>query len=235
MAILFGIDGTGASDLNEYDKDTEDSFVNRLCGRKTVGVPVNRIPVRLYERGPDLPGFRMSAAIQSGLSFINQCRNAGNSAPIVLTGHSRGAAGVVVVAQELAKQNIPVRALLLFDCVDRHLAIDSSVIPTSVEKVLHIRRHPHARSRESFGNSGTHWHPPTHYEARYFMGTHGGMGGTYWKPKIKNGRPEHSMNDIINERFPDFRTTITYQQDRDNSSVIWGFVQPFLRQNGFIR
>lgn len=233
MAILFGIDGTGATPLNEYDSDTADSFVRRLCGNQS-SVPISRVPIRRYERGPTLVGYRMLDAIQIGFNFITQQRHMGNNEPIVMTGHSRGAAGVVVLAKRLADQNIPVRALMLFDCVDRHIRIDSSVIPTSVGRVLHVRRHPHARSRESFGSSGTHWHPPTHYEARYFMGTHGGMGGTYWKPKIKNGRPDHNMSDIINEGIPDFRTTITYQQDRDNSSAIWTFVQPFLRENGFV-
>ncbi len=233
MAILFGIDGTGATPLNEYDNDTEDSFVRRLCGDKS-RVPISRIPIRRYERGPTLVGFRMMDAIHKGVDFITQQKNTGNNEPIVMTGHSRGAAGVVVVAKRLADRNIPVKALLLFDCVDRHILIDASVIPNNVEKVLHIRRDKRARSRESFGNDGTRWHSPTFYQEYFFMGTHGGMGGTYWKPKIKDGKPDHKMTDIINEKFPDGKTTITYQQDRDNSSVIWAFVQPFLRENGFV-
>ncbi len=225
MAILFGIDGTGATKDQKYREDTADSFVRRLCERGPV-------VVKGYERGPTTVGFKMLHAIRTGVEFIKTQRAAGNNDPIILTGHSRGAAGVVVVAERLKGDGINVEALMLFDCVDRHISIDASVIPNNVANVLHIRRHRSARSRESFGNDGTRWNAPTNYEERFFVGTHGSMGGTYWKPKVQDGE---KLTDIVNEGFPDGRTAVTFAQDKACSEAIWANVQPFLRAHGFVQ
>ncbi len=226
MAILFGIDGTGATKDGEYNSDTADSFVRRLCGAH------GTVQNRKYERGPTTVGFKMLHAIGAGVDFITQQRNGGNSEPIIMVGHSRGAAGVVVVAKRLQEQNINVHALMLFDCVDRHMFIDASRIPNNVANVLHARRDRQARSRESFGNDGTRSSAPTIYEERFFVATHGCLGGTYWKPKPEK---DEKLSDIINEGFPDGKTTITFQEDARMSGVIWANVQPFLRVNGYIQ
>lgn len=228
MAILFGIDGTGATNDSEYNQDTKDSFVRRMCE----GGPVI---VKKYERGPTVVGFKMLDAIREGTRFIRAQREAGNNDPILLTGHSRGAAGVVVVAKRLREDGINVHAMMLFDCVDRHIFIDAAEIPNNVGKILHIRRARRARSRESFGNDGTRWSSPTQYEERFFFGTHGAMGGTYWKPEDTKDLNSNSKvwDELINEGFPDGRTNVTFAQDRRCSEQIWGSVLPFLRDNGF--
>lgn len=136
MPILVGIDGTGG-DVNpgrardeRYDQAFADSFVSRLCKNK---------PNAQYNRGPVALGGGLPEAIESGLNFIAQKRRTlGNNEPILLTGYSRGALGVMVIAQRLQRQNINVRAALLFDCVDRHLAYDASVIPNNVGFVHHV-------------------------------------------------------------------------------------------------
>lgn len=226
MAILFGIDGTGATNDNKYRENTADSFVRRLCEQGPVAV-------KSYERGPTTVGFKMMHAIRAGVRFIKTQRAAGNDEPILLTGHSRGAAGVVVVAERLQEDGIDVHALMLFDCVDRHIFIDASVIPNNVGKVLHIRRDRMARSRESFGNDGTRWNPPTNYEERFFVGTHGAMGGTFWKPEGNPPPSDKSWGEIVDEGFPDGKTRVTFAQDKNCSEAIWANALPFLRDNGF--
>ncbi|HET8935134.1 MAG TPA: SNF2-related protein [Polyangiales bacterium] len=74
-----------------------------------------------------------------------------------------------------------VRAMVLFDAVDRALGIDTAEIPSNVERVVHARRDPYAFSRNSFGNCGVRWHAPTKYELKYFRGTHGAVGGVPWQ------------------------------------------------------
>jgi hypothetical protein len=240
MPILVGIDGTGggvnpgASRDRAYDQDFVRSFVRRICNGKANA---------MYFRGPVTLGGGLPEAIAGGVAFINQRRVALPSEPILLTGYSRGAAGVVVIAERLKAQGIPVRAMMLFDCVDRHLAFDASAIPNNVEHVKHVIRNPAARSRMSFGNDGMNYSPPTNYvqPTIMYMCTHGGMGGTPWP--IPAGS---SANDYINEGIGEallsptrrepvwtYRTNVTYAQDRAVSGRIWGDVQPFLRTHGF--
>ncbi len=227
MAIIVGIDGTGGgvfpgqSRNARYDQDFANSFVRRITGRGD--------PDRAYFRGPVTFGGGLMDAIAGGLQFILNRRAAGVTDPILLTGYSRGAAGVVALAKRLKDRNIDVEALLLFDCVDRHIGIDAEVIPNNVGYVMHVVRDPRAKSRESFGNDGLRYSAPTVFPNAYsFVCTHGGMGGTPWQPAV--GTP---MTDLIDEGFPDGKTTITYAEDARVSARIWSFVQPFMRDHGF--
>ena len=146
----------------------------------------------------------------------------------MLTGYSRGAAGVVSLAKKLKNDGIYVRAMLLFDCVDRHLFIDAAVIPNNVGYVMHVIRDPRSGSRESFSNDGMLYNPPTVYPNAYtFMCTHGGMGGTPWDAT------GHSPSEIIDEGGIDGKTNITYGDDAKVSEQIWDFVQPFIQTHGF--
>src|SRR5260221_10828951 len=228
MGVLVGIDGTGSafwpsdSRDREYDVAFANSFVRRICNG---GGPSAR-----YFRGPVALGGGLVNAINQGFSFIQQSRGRGNTGPVLLTGYSRGAAGVVSLASKLKDAGVPVRALLLFDCVDRHLFIDAEVIPNNVGYVHHVISDPASSSRESFGNDGMSFYPPTVYPAAYkFMCTHGGMGGCPWTPE-----PGQSMSDKINEGGYDGATNISYQQDHDVSIQIWNFCQPFIRTHGFM-
>ena len=226
MPHLVGIDGTGsavtpgASRDREYDIAFANSFVSRLCK------PVTRN--KRYFRGPVALGGGLVDAITDGFNFLRERHRQSPSEPVLLTGYSRGAAGVVSLAGRLQREGINVRAMLLFDCVDRHMFIDAEVIPNNVGYVMHVIRDPRSGSRESFSNDGLRYRPPTIYPNAYtFMCTHGGMGGTPWDAT------GHSATDIINEGGVDGATNITYGDDARVSEQVWTFVQPFIRTHGF--
>jgi hypothetical protein len=61
--------------------------------------------------------------------------NGGDHGPIVLIGHSLGADAIVDVANTLARYNIPVALLVLFDGTDQHL------IPGNVTTAINYTRH----------------------------------------------------------------------------------------------
>jgi len=167
--------------------------------------------------------------IVEGQNFILSKRRAAVNEPILLTGYSRGAAGVIDIAARLQRQKIDVKAMLLFDCVDRHVAIDATFIPTNVRHVLHVMRAPESGSRASFGNSGTHHAASTEYSAAIFYCTHAGMGGVPWP--VPAGR---SRDDFVDEGYPDGRTNTTYAQDALGSSRVWSYVGPFIAKHGFL-
>ena len=227
MPILVGIDGTGAAIFpgpkrdRKYDVNFANSFVRRLCDTGNAN--------SLYLRGPVALGGGLVDAIKTGSRFIQNRRQSGVSEPVLLTGYSRGAAGVIVLARRLKRKSIQVRAMLLFDCVDRHLFIDAEVIPNNVEYVQHVVRDPKASSRGSFGNDGMKYSPPTVYPAAFaFMCTHGAMGGTPWVPK-----EGQSPSDIINEGGIDGKTQITFEEDARVSKLVWAFCQEFICTHGF--
>lgn len=233
MPIVVGIDGTGPGDDATYANDFANSFVNRICaggGNKK------------YYRGPNAVGYGLSAAVDAGVEFVVNKKRAAPNQNVLLTGYSRGAAGAVVMAKELKKRNISVRALLLFDCVDRQINMDASVIPETVGFVQHVIRNPAARSRMSFGNDGMRYIPPTVFpSATMFMCTHGGMGGTPWAIP-----PGKSSSDFVDEGYGEgalnwglvggifYHTRVTYAQDAQVSAQVWQFVQPFIRTHGFM-
>jgi hypothetical protein len=229
MSILVGIDGTGSAFLPgkgrdaDYDVAFAHSFVRRLAlsGKKN----------HAYFRGPVALGGGLMAAIKGGYNYIVSKVDAGTEGPVLLTGYSRGAAGVVSLAGRLKKKGIDVDALLLFDCVDRHLFMDAEVIPTNVKNVMHVIRDPAAGSRGSFSNDGLRYHPSsTYYPGAYsFMCTHGGMGGCPWPA---NGA---SPGTFIDEGFPDGKTKVTYEQDARVSKQVWNFVQSFIREHEFLK
>jgi len=227
--ILVGIDGTGSAivpgaDRNEqYDRDFSNSWVRKLCS-------LHRGPT-LYLRGPVMLGGGLVEAVNRGVTFVRGVKEApsGEGVDVLLTGYSRGAAGAVAIASRLRGHGINVKAIMLFDCVDRHLVIDAEVIPANVGFVRHVIRNPASSSRESFNNDGMRFFPPTDYPAAYqFMCTHGGMGGTPWKP----GRGQ-SWDDRIDEGGYDGMTNITFRQDHRVSINVWNFCQDFFTTHGF--
>lgn len=241
MPIVAGIDGTGPNNDAEYadefyrgKRNIEGSFVYRICGGNAD---------RYYRRGPNSVGWGMRAAVDDGVTFIVDKKRLYPNEPILLTGYSRGAAGAVVIAKQLKKKEINVDALLLFDCVDRQINMDASVIPNNVALVQHVIRNPAARSRMSFGNDGLRCSPPTVFPAAYsFMCTHGGMGGVPWKAEEHDKQP----NDYVDEGYGEgalnwgvvggafYHTRVTYAQDVQVSASVWQFVQPFIKTHGFL-
>lgn len=224
MAILLGIDGTGEVSNTAYGESFNESFVRRITRGSRIDEQNKR-----YLRGPIAPGGGLLGAIGQGHAFVlNRYRQSGGDS-VLLTGFSRGAAGVIVVAERLQREGIQVTAMLLFDAVDRHIVIDAQWIPNNVVRVLHLRRDPRARSRESFGNCGTNWSRPTVYEERFFVCTHGAVGGTYWKPK-----QGQSLNDLVVEGFPDGKTAVTFAADKKASEAVWAYVNFNFRKQFYL-
>ncbi len=227
MPIIVGIDGSdggfrhGVKRDERYDKDFTKSFVTRICRNKANAG---------YWRGPLADGGGLIAAINGAYEYVLGRLEKDPGEPILLTGYSRGAAGVISLAKKLKNKKIDVKAMMLFDCVDRHMFIDADVVPNNVGYVQHVVRHPLSSSRESFDNDGLSYSPPTIYPAAYaFMCTHGGMGGCPWIPKP--GQPPSSF---IDEGGLDGKTKITFAGDAIVSAQVWTFCQTFLSEHKFI-
>jgi hypothetical protein len=241
MPIIVGIDGTGGGAIYnsaarnaEYDRAFANSFVRKIA----MGKPHSK-----YLRGPIGPGGGMPEAIYEGLAFVQTKKQQLPNEPILLTGYSRGALGVVVIASELQKQNIKVKALMMFDCVDRHAAFDAETIPANVENVCHVIRHPAARSRATFGNDGMKYIPPTNYlPIKRYMCTHGGMGGCPWEVPpggnendfVDEGAGEAWFSPVRNGPVWEYHTNVTYAQDKNVSKTVWNDVYGYLTQYGFM-
>lgn len=247
MPILVGIDGTGDAIAPgkkrdaDYDLAFKDSFVSRICAGKAHA---------LYQRGPVMLGGGLLHAIETGVAFIVEKHKYLPKEPVLLTGYSRGATGVVAIAKRLKKRNINVRAMMLFDCVDRHVAVDAYEVPNNVEYVNHVMRDPAARSRMTFSNDALAYsHPTVYLQPKHYLCTHGGMGGMPWR--LEDGK---GPNDYIDEGFMEavgsappwqllfggipwqtitYRTNVTYANDARISKTVWRDVQPFLRKHNF--
>lgn len=257
MSILVGIDGTGEAVVPGADRDAAydtafaNSFVRRMCNVNSHS---------RYFRGPVALGGGLPEAITGGVNYIVSMKRQRPNESVLLTGYSRGAAGVVVIAKRLKDLHINVDALMMFDCVDRHLAFDADEVPNNVLNVCHVIRNPAGRSRLSFDNDGMRYRSPTNYvlPVRMFMCTHGGMGGTPWQipsgkrgtdyidegtgeavysaqtsPSIADGIPGvRALREMNTVR--EYHTNVTYDQDARVSGDIWSYVQPFLRTHGFL-
>jgi hypothetical protein len=236
MPILVGIDGTDgslkitAARNRQYDKDFASSFVSRIC--RGAGSSA------LYLRGPATPGNGLEAAIDAAVAHVTEALLRGPG-KVLLTGYSRGGAGVVVVASRLARLGIRVEAMMLFDAVDRHAHLDAYATPDNVAFVQHVMRSRLSGSRESFSNAAKSWPAGTDYKQRYYVCTHGGMGGLPYDVstappaqirdlKIKNKKQHHIIESL------DGPTDVTYAQDAEISAKVWRDQQPFLRTHGFL-
>lgn len=225
MPILVGIDGTGGGWFyntrgrnTDYDRAFANSFVRRLClGRNNA----------TYIRGPITPGGGLPEGIGQGEAFIEAQRRQRPNEPILLTGFSRGGLGVLVIARNLQRRNIPVQAMLLFDAVDMHLGYSVDTVPTNVRNVYHVRRDPAAGSRDTWGNCGLNPNnPAVNYREKFFRCTHGAVGGT---PQTDPNNP----NGLVDE-FGSGGTNVTFRDNPIISQQVWMDVQPFIRTHGFI-
>lgn len=226
MPILVGIDGTGGgliynsnSRNRSYDEDFATSFVRALA--------LNRTNAR-YVRGPIIPGGGLPEGIHEGESFINErIRQLGSSEPILLTGHSRGGLGVLVIARNLQRRNISVQAMLLFDAVDMHLGYSVDTVPTNVRNVYHARRNPAAGSRDTWGNCGLNPNnPAVNYQEKFYMCTHGAVGGT---PQTDPNNPDGLVSE-----FGSGGTNVTFRDNPIISQQVWTDALPFIRAHRFV-
>ena len=133
------------------------------------------------------------------------------------------------VADRLSEDGVSVDGMILFDAVDRSLAINSTEIPRNVLRLVHARRNPQTNSRHSFSNCGTVWHAPTKTTQAFFWGTHGALGG------VPNLPPKDAKStDLISEYFEPTGSKVSYAQDRRCASEVWTWVSPHVERLGFL-
>jgi len=247
MTILLGIDGTGPLNNSEYRTEMRNSFVSYILRQSSI--PDN---LKRYIRGPAADGLDMGWIVSNAATFVRLTRYArGQEEGVLLTGYSRGAAGVISVARSLKSRGIPVAAMMLFDAVDRSPLSETDKIPDNVARVYHARRSPATLSRRSFSNCGTEPDDrhATRYTQRLFFGTHGAIGGVHWRrptvsaeerrrfqqaEPLERARMLREDSPYIEEPGELNATRVTYDQDLEAARHVWGWVSPFLRENGFL-
>ena len=221
--ILVGIDGTGDISNASYGREMSNSFVAYIIRH-------SKAKLKRYIRGPGFDGTDMVALVSNGYEFVKLALAANKGAEVLLTGYSRGGAGVIAVAQRLKADGTRVNAMILFDAVDRAIGVDTARIPDNVDRVIHARRDASMMSRLSFGNCGTTWGSPTKCEVRLFRGTHGAIGGAHWKCP-----PDKKSTDLIVEAWEIASSTkVSYAQDLICAKEVWGWVRPRIQKYGFL-
>jgi hypothetical protein len=186
-AILLGIDGTGDLDDDAYRLEMRNSFVHYI-------VRHSRSRSKSYMRGPAFDGLDMGMIVGAGYEFVHLQKVAHPDARVLLTGYSRGGAGVIGVAARLAKDGVLVDGMVLFDPVDRSPTCDTDEISRNVLQAYQVRRMADTFSRVSFNNCGRIWQLPTHCSVDHVWATHGGLGGVPWHAK-----PGERSNDFVSE------------------------------------
>lgn len=128
--MLYIIDGTGSWSNDSYRREMATGFCMEMS--KQFG--------GWYERGPSIDGWSTFSKAEACFSWILQNPRL-KTEPLFLAGHSRGGAAIIRVAQLLKTKRIPVKAMFLFDAVDRTLNGRSvEEIPCNVGKCYHAMR-----------------------------------------------------------------------------------------------
>ncbi|MCR9260218.1 MAG: thioesterase domain-containing protein [Pseudomonadaceae bacterium] len=134
--MLYIIDGTGPWLDSTYDIEMNGSFckqLNNMTGDRSI-----------YNRGPSLLGTELSTIVDE---IYLEIRRRPESEPVYLCGYSRGGAAAVIVARKINPR--PVRAMFLFDAVDRAIISTGEKISGNVQNVYHaIRDREFARKYE---------------------------------------------------------------------------------------
>jgi hypothetical protein len=136
--MLYVIDGTGSNSDKEYRHSMAHGFCRRM--EREFGAQ--------YFRGPNTLDFGKSTLKLAAEVYERIFEKITSSPdrfrePIFLAGHSRGGAAAIRVAGKLGDKGINVRALFLFDAVDRATDFTfTSQIPNNVEMTYHARRDP---------------------------------------------------------------------------------------------
>jgi hypothetical protein len=114
-------------------------------------VQMSKLYAGEYERGPSLDGYRTFDKAEAFFKKIRSNPRLGRE-PLFLAGHSRGGAAVIRIAQLLKPNNIEVKAMFLFDAVDRTLSgTKVQLIPSNVRSCYHAMRD---RSLAAYFESG---------------------------------------------------------------------------------
>ncbi len=206
MAI---IDGTGALDDDDYASEMAQSFCKQIG--KT---PASNAVVR-YWRGPSLDGVSTGPKGIEAMEWLVKCRDAG-AQKLFLAGYSRGGTSAVVAAQNLARRDIAVDGIFLFDPVDRSLAMTFG-LPKNVKMSRTAYRDTPKKlvdkyedsigwgqnpMRPSFGNLDvTPGGPGDHILRKDFTGSHGALGGVGWSHVSEDSNCQASVAMFMNEGF----------------------------------
>jgi hypothetical protein len=231
-AVLICVDGTGPNSTSEYEKEMANSFVHRIY----LDSPIT---LKRYHRGPNFAGYGAISPeeVRKEVKELLGQAKGQKAGPVFMTGYSRGAANVITAAKLLKKDGIEVEALFLFDSVTRDSppwTLDADVI-SNVKKCYHAVRDPRAESRTTFGNSGMKREGSQELDdLRYFMTTHGGMGGVPWGPEAvgDNGLIYENGDSWIGKLG---KTNVTPAQDVKGSKQVHDWMWKYLRENGVLR
>lgn len=145
--MIIIIDGTGDEFIpfpghtEEYRKNMGKSFCSRLADE------VNK--KGRYFRGPSATGVEVDTIAGKALEAA---RSAPAEQPLFLCGFSRGGLIAIDVARRLRSR--PVKALFLFDAVDRAVGMTGDKVTDNVKTVYHAHRNP-SFTRESVKETRT--------------------------------------------------------------------------------
>ena len=194
MAIRMAIvDGTGPA------KGYETAMAQSFCHVLSLQLGASAY----YQRGPNNSGLEVlpEAARVFGYAMSEYRRDAG--VQIMLAGYSRGGSAVIMAAELLEAQGVPVHSMFLFDPVARHVYPGGEVIPSNVA-FSRVARRDQSWSfvmkyegtlktsdtlgdssnpcRPFFGSTGLNWRGfGDHRTPTVFKGSHGALGGVGWK------------------------------------------------------
>ena len=212
------VDGTGDFGDESYAASMRNSFCMQMAGRvagesRSGGVHTH------YQRGPSLEGYRVSDKAALASAFLRRAHKAHPDSRLMLAGYSRGGSSVIMAAEQLAHDKIPIHGMFLFDPVARHASSGGEVISANVQKVWVARRSqdpaliakyepldvPVLRlvtsnpMRPSFGGTGREYlGERQNLHERTFRGSHGALGGVGWakvtEDKACQGQVAHWMS-----------------------------------------
>ncbi|MBI4902325.1 MAG: LysM peptidoglycan-binding domain-containing protein [Acidobacteria bacterium] len=213
--------GIGWGNNNGYIAENgPDTFVKNLAIEWPYG------PGKLYYRGPGVDGVGTNTTIVHRLvSEVMELRGKMSDCKgVVLCGHSRGGAAVVVAARRLMMRGVDVDALILLDPVNCTPWPESHAIPSNVKHVIKAMRNPFTKSRPLWGNCGTIWNPfTTSCDWDHFYGTHAAMGGQEWKADSLVGGYIYELPEIG-------PTMVTLSDDVAARADVWNFFYPRMRK-----
>ena len=215
------VDGTGDFGDESYAASMRNSFCMQMAGG-VAGESLSGGVHSYYQRGPSLEGYRVSDKAALASAFLRRIHKARPGVPLMLAGYSRGGSSVIMAAEQLAKDKIPVHALFLFDPVARHASTGGEVIPANVRKVWVARRSqdpaliakyepldvPVLRlvtsnpMRPSFGGTGREYLGERHnLQEQIFRGSHGAIGGVGWKKVTEDPGCQNQVASWMSDAF----------------------------------
>lgn len=164
---------------NHYLEENRGGFVSQMAQDR-------HIPNSFYHIGPTISGVECGLLADGVVARILWTKMRKKDPIIYMAGYSRGAAIAILAAWKLKADGHRIKAMFLFDGVDRDALSYSRVVPGNVEYAYHAMRDPEVHSRDIFGTDsgllkrkcGMLAESGVKLEIRRdFWTTHAGMGG----------------------------------------------------------